>query len=69
MVRARQARSVETRARLLDPAAAVIGTQGLDDRVAPGEHARAGRWRGKNKTECGIHLPIGKWNMNGMDGI
>ena len=39
------------------------------DRVAPGEHARAGRWRGKTKTECGIHLPIGKWSMNGMDGI
>ena len=23
--------------------------------VAPGEDARAGRWAGKNKTECGIH--------------
>lgn len=22
-----------------------------------GEHARAGRWAGLNKTECGIHLP------------
>ena len=46
-----------------------IGCMPCTDRVAPGEHARAGRWRGKNKTECGIHLPIGKWNMNGMDGI
>ena len=46
-----------------------IGCMPCTDRVAPGEHARAGRWRGKSKTECGIHLPSGKWNMNGMDGI
>jgi phosphoadenosine phosphosulfate reductase len=46
-----------------------VGCMPCTDRVAPGEHARAGRWRGKNKTECGIHLPIGKWSMNGMDGI
>ena len=26
--------------------------------VKPGEDARAGRWRGKGKTECGIHLGI-----------
>lgn len=25
--------------------------------VAPGEDARSGRWAGKAKTECGIHLP------------
>jgi phosphoadenosine phosphosulfate reductase len=24
-------------------------------RVAPGEHARAGRWSGTDKVECGIH--------------
>jgi phosphoadenosine phosphosulfate reductase len=24
--------------------------------VAPGEDARAGRWAGKTKSECGIHL-------------
>jgi phosphoadenosine phosphosulfate reductase len=46
-----------------------IGCMPCTDRVAPGEHGRAGRWRGKSKTECGIHLPIGKWSMNGMDGI
>jgi phosphoadenosine phosphosulfate reductase len=23
--------------------------------VAPGEDARAGRWAGRNKTECGLH--------------
>ncbi len=26
--------------------------------VRPGEDSRAGRWRGKGKTECGIHLGI-----------
>jgi phosphoadenosine phosphosulfate reductase len=25
-------------------------------RVAPGEHARAGRWAGFAKVECGIHV-------------
>jgi phosphoadenosine phosphosulfate reductase len=25
--------------------------------VAAGEDARAGRWRGQSKTECGIHMP------------
>ena len=46
-----------------------IGCMPCTDRVAPGEDARAGRWRGREKTECGIHLPMGKWNMGGMDGI
>ncbi len=26
--------------------------------VRPGEDSRAGRWRGKNKTECGIHTGV-----------
>jgi phosphoadenosine phosphosulfate reductase len=26
--------------------------------VKPGETVRAGRWRGVDKTECGIHLPL-----------
>lgn len=34
-----------------------IGCMPCTDRVAPGEDSRAGRWRGKQKTECGIHLP------------
>ena len=34
-----------------------IGCMPCTDRVAPHEHARAGRWRGQEKTECGIHLP------------
>jgi phosphoadenosine phosphosulfate reductase len=32
-----------------------IGCYTCTDRVAAGEDARAGRWRGRDKTECGIH--------------
>jgi phosphoadenosine phosphosulfate reductase len=32
-----------------------IGCMPCTDRVAPGEPVRAGRWRGHEKTECGIH--------------
>jgi phosphoadenosine phosphosulfate reductase len=32
-----------------------IGCLPCTSRVAPGEDARAGRWRGRAKTECGIH--------------
>jgi phosphoadenosine phosphosulfate reductase len=35
-----------------------IGCMPCTDRVAPGEDARAGRWRGAAKTECGIHLGL-----------
>ncbi|MFC7333645.1 phosphoadenylyl-sulfate reductase [Rhodocista pekingensis] len=34
-----------------------IGCMPCTDRVAPGEDIRAGRWRGRGKTECGIHRP------------
>jgi phosphoadenosine phosphosulfate reductase len=34
-----------------------IGCAPCTSLVAPGEDARAGRWRGFDKTECGIHLP------------
>ncbi|MTI17081.1 phosphoadenylyl-sulfate reductase [Rhodobacteraceae bacterium RKSG542] len=34
-----------------------IGCMPCTDKVAEGEDPRAGRWRGKGKTECGIHLP------------
>lgn len=32
-----------------------IGCMPCTDRVSPGEDARAGRWRGLSKRECGIH--------------
>lgn len=35
-----------------------IGCMPCTDRVAPGEDERAGRWRGQEKTECGIHLGL-----------
>lgn len=44
-----------------------IGCMPCTDRVAPGEDARAGRWRGRDKTECGIHLPMARWKMIGID--
>lgn len=34
-----------------------IGCLPCTSKVAPGEDPRAGRWRGQEKTECGIHLP------------
>ena len=33
-----------------------IGCEPCTSEVKAGEDARAGRWRGLNKTECGIHL-------------
>jgi phosphoadenosine phosphosulfate reductase len=33
-----------------------IGCMPCTSRVADGEDARAGRWRGKSKVECGIHV-------------
>jgi len=32
-----------------------VGCMPCSSRSAPGEDERAGRWRGKAKTECGIH--------------
>ena len=34
-----------------------IGSQPCTSKVLPGEDPRAGRWRGWEKTECGIHVP------------
>jgi phosphoadenosine phosphosulfate reductase len=34
-----------------------IGCQPCTSRVMPGEDPRAGRWRGWDKVECGIHVP------------
>ena len=41
-----------------------IGCSPCTSKVAPGEDPRAGRWRGWDKTECGIHLP----GQEGPDG-
>ena len=35
-----------------------IGCQPCTSVVKPGEDPRAGRWRGWDKTECGIHTPV-----------
>lgn len=37
-----------------------IGCAPCTSKVAPGEDARAGRWRGQDKEECGIHFVDGK---------
>lgn len=37
-----------------------IGCMPCTTPVQPGEDARAGRWRGIDKTECGIHMPAGQ---------
>ena len=37
-----------------------IGCMPCTSRVEPGEDVRAGRWRGSDKIECGIHLPAGQ---------
>ena len=38
-----------------------IGCQPCTTAVAPGEDPRAGRWRGREKTECGLH---GRFTQN-----
>lgn len=42
---------------LVEGGFASIGCVPCTRRVAPGEPARAGRWWGLDKTECGIHRP------------
>ena len=37
-----------------------IGCAPCTSAVAPGEDPRAGRWRGQDKTECGIHFQNGR---------
>ena len=39
-----------------------IGCHPCTRPVAPGEDARAGRWAGRDKTECGIHA--NRWGSN-----
>lgn len=40
-----------------------IGCLPCTSRTALGEDARAGRWRGRDKTECGIHIPKSAWHI------
>ena len=42
-----------------------IGCMPCTSPVAEGEDPRAGRWRGGEKTECGIHFPLPQENENG----
>ncbi len=35
-----------------------IGCIPCTSKIRPGEDPRAGRWRGRAKTECGIHAPV-----------
>lgn len=44
-----------------------IGCAPCTSPVAKGEDPRAGRWRGQEKTECGIHLVNGKFVRIGAD--
>ena len=42
-----------------------IGCMPCTDRVADGEDERNGRWRGMDKTECGIHLGLASFETDG----
>ncbi|MDO6585581.1 phosphoadenylyl-sulfate reductase [Salipiger sp. 1_MG-2023] len=42
-----------------------IGCQPCTSKVAPGEDPRAGRWRGEQKEECGIHFVNGRMVRKG----
>jgi len=44
-----------------------IGCMPCTERVAPGEDARAGRWAGSGKTECGIHTMTGAQLTRSLD--
>uniref|UniRef100_UPI0035AE3DBE phosphoadenylyl-sulfate reductase n=1 Tax=Paracoccus sp. TaxID=267 RepID=UPI0035AE3DBE len=46
---------------------ASIGCAPCTSPVKPGEDPRAGRWRGSQKTECGIHFIGGKMVRTGAN--
>jgi phosphoadenosine phosphosulfate reductase len=46
-----------------------VGCMPCSSRVAPGTDVRAGRWAGKDKTECGIHRPADGVLADGVSGI
>ncbi|WP_095011557.1 phosphoadenylyl-sulfate reductase [Tsuneonella mangrovi] len=43
---------------LLEDGYPSIGCSPCTSKVAPGEDPRSGRWKGWDKTECGIHSPV-----------
>lgn len=45
-----------------------IGCAPCTDRTCAGEDPRAGRWRGRGKTECGIHRPRGASGATTAEG-
>lgn len=45
-----------------------VGCAPCTEPVAPGENARAGRWRGQAKEECGIHFVGGRVLRRGATG-
>jgi phosphoadenosine phosphosulfate reductase len=45
-----------------------IGCAPCTGPAAPGEHPRAGRWRGQGKTECGIHIDGQVVRQEGVSG-
>ncbi|MEP5937204.1 MAG: phosphoadenylyl-sulfate reductase [Erythrobacter sp.] len=45
---------------LIDQGYPSIGCGPCTHKVAPGEDPRSGRWKGWDKTECGIHTPLGE---------
>src|SRR2546423_2445078 len=48
---------------LLDRGYKSVGDWHSTQPVAEGEEERAGRWKGKEKTECGIHNPRSKYTQ------
>jgi len=44
-----------------------IGCSPCTSKVAPGEDARSGRWKGWDKVECGIHTPTGDGDDDGAN--
>ncbi|AKH42370.1 phosphoadenosine phosphosulfate reductase [Altererythrobacter atlanticus] len=43
-----------------------VGCEPCTSKVKPGEDPRAGRWRGWDKTECGIHAPGDKGDADDL---
>lgn len=46
-----------------------VGCEPCTSTVKPGEDPRAGRWRGWDKTECGIHSPNNPANGDNADEL